>query len=99
MHRDAICTQIKKRTCDAFGPPVWPHLFRSIAATGVVDHDPDRAGLVPDLLGHASTRTGQRYYILADGTRAHEAVQSAFEARRTAALDRFRGHKGGHHGG
>ena len=99
MQEGAIRTQIEKRTCDAFGRHVWPHLVRSIAATSFVDHDPDMVGLVPDLLGHADHQTAHKYYILADGARAHHAVQSAFEARRMAALDRFREQKGGRHVG
>lgn len=93
MHEGAIRDQIKKRTCAAFGRHVWPHLVRSIAATSFVDHDPDMVGLVPDLLGHADHQTAHKYYILADGARAHEAVQSAFEDRRLAALSRYRGRR------
>ncbi|MDD3798841.1 MAG: site-specific integrase [Novosphingobium sp.] len=89
-----IRAQIKKRTCDAFGRHVWPHLFRSIAATSFVDHDPDKVMLVPDLLGHASTQTAAKYYILADASRAHDAVQSALEIRRMAAVARLKGAKG-----
>ena len=38
-------TQIEKRSRDALGRHVWPHLFRAIAATGFVDHAPEEAGL------------------------------------------------------
>lgn len=86
-----IRAQIEKRTKDAFGRHIWPHLARSIAASSFVDHDPDMVALVPDLLGHADHQTAHKYYILADGARAHEAVQSAFEARRTAAVARMKG--------
>lgn len=89
-----IRAQIKKRTCDAFGRHVWPHLFRSIAATSFVDHDPEKVMLVSDLLGHTNTQTAAKYYILADGARAHNAVQSALEVRRMAAVARLRGTKG-----
>lgn len=99
MQEGAIRTQIEKRTCAAFGRHVWPHLVRSIAATSFVDHDPDMVALVPDLLGHADHQTAHKYYILANGTRAHHAVQSAFEARRMAALDRFKAQKGQRHAG
>jgi integrase len=56
MLEHSIRAQIKKRSADAFGRHVWPHLFRAIAATGFVDHAPEDAALVPDLLGHASTQ-------------------------------------------
>lgn len=85
-----IRAQIEKRTQDAFGRPIWPHLARSIAATSFVDHDPDMVALVPDLLGHTVDQTAHKYYILANGARAHAVVQSAFEARRMSALSRYR---------
>lgn len=90
----SVRDQIEKRTRDAFGRHVWPHLFRSIAATSFVDHDPDKVMLVSDLLGHTNTQTAAKYYILADGARAHDAVQSALEIRRMAAVARLRGTKG-----
>ncbi|MCK9541324.1 MAG: site-specific integrase [Novosphingobium sp.] len=90
----SIRDQIEKRTRDAFGRHVWPHLFRTIAATSFVDHDPDKVMLVSDLLGHASIQTAAKYYILADGARAHDAVQSALEIRRMAAVARLKGMNG-----
>ena len=90
MLEHSIRAQIKKRSADAFGRHVWPHLFRAIAATGFVDHAPEDAALVPDLLGHASTQTAHRYYILSTGTLAHRAVQSSLMRRREAAAARLR---------
>jgi len=97
MSDHSIRDQIEKRTRDVFGRHVWPHLARSIAATSFVDHDPDMVALVSDLLGHTDQRTAHKHYILADAARAHAAVQSAFEARRMAALDRVRAQKGQRH--
>ena len=90
MSDRSIRDQIEKRTRDAFGRHVWPHLARSIAATSFVDHDPDMVALVPDLLGHTDQRTARKHYILADAARAHAAVQAALEARRSAALTRLK---------
>jgi len=90
MEAAAIRAQIEKRTRDTFGRHVWPHLARSIAATSFVDHDPDMVTLVPDLLGHSDHHTAHKYYILANGARAHAAVQSAFVARRRAAVERLK---------
>lgn len=90
MQEPGIRAQIEKRTADAFGRHVWPHLFRAIAATGFVDHAPEEAALVPDLLGHASTQTAHRYYVLSTGTLAHRAVQSSLMRRREAAVARLR---------
>jgi len=85
-----IRAQIEKRTEVAFGRHVWPHLARSIAATSFVDHDPAMVALVSDLLGHSDQRTAHKHYILADAALAHEAVQTALEARRSAALARLK---------
>jgi hypothetical protein len=90
MREGPIRAQIEKRTRDAFGRPIWPHLFRSIAATSFVDHDPDKVALVPDLLGHGDPQTPHKYYILAEAARAHEAVQAALADRRAAAVKRLR---------
>ena len=90
MGEHAIRDQIEKRTRDAFGHHVWPHLARSIAATSFVDHDPDMVALVPDLLGHTVDQTAHKHYILADAARAHAAVQSAFQMRRAAAVARLK---------
>lgn len=86
MIEHAVRDQIKKRTCDAFGKHIWPHLFRAIAATGMVDYAPEQAGLLPDLLGHGDVQTSKRYYVLSSATVAHKAVQSVMlELRRAAA--------------
>lgn len=90
MGSSPIRAQIEKRTKDAFGRPIWPHLARSIAATSFVDHDPTMVALVSDLLGHTDQRTAHKHYILADAARAHAAVQTALEARRSAALMRLK---------
>ncbi|MFT4129720.1 tyrosine-type recombinase/integrase [Labrys sp. (in: a-proteobacteria)] len=88
MQDSAIRVQIEKRSRDAFGRHVWPHLVRTIAATGFVDHAPEAVGMVSDLLGHTDTRTAHRYYVLSTGALAHKAVQSSLEARRAAAQER-----------
>ena len=90
MRDGPIRAQIEKRTKDAFGRHVWPHLVRSIAATSFVDHDPAMVALVSELLGHSDQRTAHKHYILADAALAHAAVQTALEARRAAALARLK---------
>lgn len=90
MSEGAIRTQIEKRTEAAFGRHVWPHLFRSIAATSFVDHDPEKVRLVPDLLGHSDANTAHKHYILANAAIAHEDVQSALMRRRIEAMERLK---------
>ena len=90
MDPGGLRTQINRRTREAFGRHVWPHLFRTIAATGFVDHAPELVSYVPDLLGHAVHQTARKHYILANGAIAHTAVQSDFLRRREEAERRLR---------
>ena len=90
MGEAAIRYQIEKRSTDAFGRHVWPHLFRAIAATGFVDHAPEEVALVPDLLGHASTQTAHRYYILSTGTLCAQGSTVFPHAQAPAAAARLR---------
>jgi integrase len=89
MIEHAVRDQIKKRTCNAFGKPIWPHLFRTIAATAFVDHAPEHAAMIPDILGHASLGTSKRHYVLSSATRAHETTQTVALERRKAAAARL----------
>lgn len=50
MIEHAVRDQIRKRTSEAFGRHVWPHLFRAIAATGMIDLAPELAGVLPVFL-------------------------------------------------
>jgi integrase len=49
---------------------------------------PEDIAIAPDLLGHSSLQTTQKYYILARGTRAHEAVQNSLSDARQEARKR-----------
>src|SRR5918996_785449 len=71
----AIRHQIERYTQQAFGEPIWPHLFRHCAVTELVDSAPHEIAIAPDLLGHADLETTQRYYVLAEGMTAHVRVQ------------------------
>lgn len=79
---------IVARTTEAFGKPIYPHLFRDIAVTELVDTAPDEIGIAHDLLGHADLRTTRKHYIQAQGMVAHLRVQEVIAARRRAATSR-----------
>lgn len=85
-----VRTQIEIRTERAFGRHIWPHLFRAIAATGIVDAAPEEIAIASELLGHARVQTTEQHYILARGNLAHRAVQASILDARAAALDRLR---------
>lgn len=89
MTKGAIRAQIEFNTGNAFGHHVWPHLFRAIAVTGMVDEAPEEIGITPDLLGHFSIQTTSRHYILASATRVHQRVQASFLEGRASALRRL----------
>jgi integrase len=90
MGSGAIRTQIELRTRQAFGQAVWPHLFRDIAVTELVDCAPQEIGIAPDLLGHADLQTTKKHYIQARGMTAHLRVQEMIVTRRRAATARER---------
>ena len=88
MSSGAIQRLIVARTTEAFGKPIYPHLFRDIAVTELVDFAPDEIGIASDLLGHADIRTTRQHYIQAQGMVAHLRFQDAIAARRRAATSR-----------
>ena len=85
MSSKAVQRQVWIRTKQAFGKPIWPHLFRDIAVTELVDVAPEEIGIAPDLLGHADLRTTRKFYIQATGVTAHVRVQQMIARRRAAA--------------
>jgi len=88
MSSNAIRFQIERRTKEAFGTAIWPHLFRHCAVTELVDSAPEEIGIAPDLLGHADLETTRKHYIQAHGMTAHVRVQEMITARRRAAAAR-----------
>jgi integrase/recombinase XerD len=84
----AIQRLIAARTTEAFGKAIFPHLFRDIAVTELVDFAPDEIAIASDLLGHADLRTTRKHYIQAQGMMAHIRVQEVIAARRRAARRR-----------
>lgn len=54
------------RTRARFGRVVNVHLFRDCAATSIAAEDPDHVRMAAQLLGHASLRTTERYYVVAN---------------------------------
>jgi site-specific recombinase XerD len=94
MGENAVRYQIELRTRDAFGSHVWPHLFRAISATGLVDEAPEKIAIAQDLLGHNDVHTTQKHYVLARGNKAHKQVHDALERARAETLSQLREHLG-----
>lgn len=69
----AVC----KRTLEAFGKPINPHLFRSCLATSTAVHHGANMGLAMTVLGHQSSKVTTRHYNQAkmiDAVRAYQDV-------------------------
>jgi integrase len=73
---------VGRRTRDALGFPVNPHRFRHAAATFWSSRDPANVRGVKDLLGHASFRTTESFYIMAQSRVAGRALARAIGAKR-----------------
>jgi integrase/recombinase XerD len=52
-----------------FGHMINPHLFRDCAATSIMIEAPKHVRIAARLLGHATLRTTERHYILANTRR------------------------------
>ena len=66
-----------KRTREAFGKPINPHLFRACLATSTAIHHGAHMGLAMTVLGHQSSEVTTRYYNQAkmiDAVRAYQEV-------------------------
>lgn len=70
MPAASIAQIIKLRTQAAFGESISSHLMRHIAATGLAEAYADSSTDIAAVLGHASTDTGEKHYILGRGTAA-----------------------------
>jgi integrase len=77
MSPHAIYMRVRKRTKKAFGFAVNMHRFRHAAASFWSSHDPVNVRGVKDLLGHASFRTTEKHYIMAQSRLAGRALARA----------------------
>jgi integrase len=74
--------QICKRTRDAFGIAICPHLFRDCCATSLAIHEPKVVNIAASILGN-SIDTCQRYYNLAQTLEAGRALDSVIDRLRS----------------
>lgn len=76
MTRSGIYWCTTKRTRNAFGHSISPHLFRDCAATSIAIDDPRHVGIAAPLLGHRSASTTEKYYNQAGSVEAARLVQA-----------------------
>jgi len=77
MTEDSIYKMIKRRTREAFGVDLSPHLFRDCAVTTVVRDAPASARLTRDILGHATIDMTNKHYnqaLMIESSRRHTAL-------------------------
>lgn len=84
MTEIAIYDTIRKRTAQAFGKAINPHLFRDEAATALAIHDPEHVRSAAPLLGQRSLSTTERYYQQAQSLEAQRAFAETVRAIRSA---------------
>ena len=82
LSSSSIYVQILKRTKEAFGQSVNPHLFRDCAATTIATNKPDQVLVGAGLLGHSDLRAIHSHYIHAQTIKAGKAHQSTIAALR-----------------
>ena len=86
MGRAAVYERICIVTREELGLRINPHAFRHIVATGVAMVLPEEVRLTPFLLDHATERTVQDHYNLADSLSASGRYLERLETRRRQAL-------------
>jgi integrase len=73
----SLYTLVRKRTREAFGKPINPHLIRLCLATSTALHHGANMGLAMTVLGHQSSNVTTRHYNQAkmiDAVRAYQKV-------------------------
>ncbi len=65
-----IYSMARRRTAEEFGSAMGLHDFRRAAATFLAMEAPEKVGLTPGILQHASPEIGDRYYNLARSIKA-----------------------------
>src|SRR3954451_2866867 len=77
----AIYEAICRRTKQAFGQPVWLHLFRAAAATFWSVECPEAVNGTKDLLGHQRFGTTDAHYIHARSIQAARRYSEILEPK------------------
>jgi integrase len=91
MSGDAIYDTITKWTAARLGCRLSPHRFRTCGATTIATEDPEHVHMIKDILGHATLRTAEDYYIVANSLKALHGHQARLQKLRNTPPDRARG--------
>lgn len=93
MSIDSFTSGLALLTNRAFGLTLRPHAFRHIAATSIATYAPEHAGIIRDILGHATLRMAERHYNRATGIETSRRFQEVLrnlrsDGRRKAKVER-----------
>jgi hypothetical protein len=86
MGESTLRETIKRYTRKEFGTAVWPHLFRDCLLTSVAVDQPNLMQISAALLGHTSTKTGEKHYNQARMIDASRRYGEAISELRHAML-------------
>jgi integrase/recombinase XerD len=84
MKEFTLRSLIKRYTQKEFGTAVWPHLFRDCLLTSVAVDQPDLMRIGATLLGHASSRTGEKQMLARRGCQRHPSTELRHRTARHA---------------
>lgn len=85
MTQIALYDRVSERTKAAFGEPINPHRFRDILASTIASHAPEHIHAAAPLLGHASLRTTEKYYRVAQAQKGQQRYVKTLEQIRSRA--------------
>jgi hypothetical protein len=81
MEESTLREFIKRYTREEVGTAIWPRLFRDCLLTSVAVDQPDLMRISATLLGHPSSRTGEKHYnqarMLDDSRRYGTAISTS----------------------
>jgi integrase len=85
MTQMALYDRVTERTCTAFGEPISPHRFRDILASTIASHAPEHIHAAAPLLGHASLKTTEKYYRVAQAQEGQKRYVATIDGMRRKA--------------
>ena len=78
LTRDGFQAGLALVTERAFGITLRPHAFRTIAATSIAEYAPEHAGIIREILGHATLDMAEKHYNRATARSATRDLQDIY---------------------
>jgi integrase/recombinase XerD len=87
LSSSAIYNIVRDHVAREFGREMGLHDFRRAAATFIATDQPEKVGLIPGVLQHASPDVGEKHYNLARSTEASRRFNAVVLERRSNSAD------------